>query len=198
VGGVRLEKIIVVIISYLLGSVPFAYIMIRLFKGIDIRKVGSGNVGSTNALRTAGKRVALAALLGDLLKGLAAAWIGLQTSGEMLAAVCVLAAVIGHCWPVFIGFKGGKGMATTAGAILLLMPKVFLFLAIIFVLIVFFSRYVSLASVSVAVLLPLTALFFSQPGSYLLVSVILTVLVIYRHRENIERLRNGNERKIGS
>lgn len=193
-----MEKIIVVIISYLLGSVPFAYIMIRLFKGIDIRKVGSGNVGSTNALRTAGKRVALAALLGDLLKGLAAAWIGLQTSGEMLAAVCVLAAVIGHCWPVFIGFKGGKGMATTAGAILLLMPKVFLFLAIIFVLIVFFSRYVSLASVSVAVLLPLTALFFSQPGSYLLVSVILTVLVIYRHRENIERLRNGNERKIGS
>ncbi len=193
-----MEKIIVVIISYLLGSVPFAYIMIRLFKGIDIRKVGSGNVGSTNALRTAGKRVALAALLGDLLKGLAAAWIGLQTSGEMLAAVCVLAAVIGHCWPVFIGFKGGKGMATTAGAILLLMPKVFLFLAIIFVLIVFFSRYVSLASVSVAVLLPLTALFFSQPGRYLLVSVILTVLVIYRHRENIERLRNGNERKIGS
>lgn len=193
-----MEKIIVVIISYLLGSVPFAYIMIRLFKGIDIRKVGSGNVGSTNALRTAGKRVALATLLGDLLKGLAAAWIGLQTSGEMLAAVCVLAAVIGHCWPVFIGFKGGKGMATTAGAILLLMPKVFLFLAIIFVLIVFFSRYVSLASVSVAVLLPLTALFLSQPGSYLLVSVILTVLVIYRHRENIERLRNGNERKIGS
>ncbi|HPF20243.1 MAG TPA: glycerol-3-phosphate 1-O-acyltransferase PlsY [Syntrophomonas sp.] len=193
-----MEKIIVVIISYLLGSVPFAYIMIRLFKGIDIRKVGSGNVGSTNALRTAGKRVALAALLGDLLKGLAAAWIGLQTGGEGLAAVCVLAAVIGHCWPVFIGFKGGKGMATTAGAILLLMPKVFLFLAIIFVLIVFFSRYVSLASVSVAVLLPLTALFFSQPGSYLLVSVILTVLVIYRHRENIERLRNGNERKIGS
>lgn len=188
----------VVIISYLLGSIPFAYIMIRLIKGIDIRQVGSGNVGTTNALRTAGKRVALAALLGDLLKGLLAAWLGMQVGGEVLAAACVLAAVIGHCWPVFIGFKGGKGMATTAGAMLLLMPKVFLFLAIIFILIVIFSRYVSLASISVAVLLPLTVLFLSQPGSYLLTSIVLTLLVVYRHRENIERLRNGNERKIGT
>lgn len=193
-----MEKIIVVIISYLLGSIPFAYIIIRQFKGIDIREVGSGNVGTTNALRTAGKRVALAALLGDLLKGLAAAWLGMQAGGEGLAAACVLAAVIGHCWPLFIGFQGGKGMATTAGAVLFLMPKVFLFLAIIFILIVFFSRYVSLASISVAVLLPLTALLLSQPGSYLLISMILTLLVVYRHRENIERLRNGNERKIGS
>jgi glycerol-3-phosphate acyltransferase PlsY len=193
-----LEKIIVVIISYLLGSIPFAYIIIRLFKGIDIREVGSGNVGTTNALRTAGKRVALAALLGDLLKGLAAAWLGMRAGGQGLAAACVLAAVIGHCWPLFIGFKGGKGMATTAGAVLFLMPKVFLLLAIIFILIVLFSRYVSLASISVAVLLPLIALFMSQSGSYLLASVILTLLVVYRHRENIERLLNGNERKIGS
>lgn len=193
-----MEKIIVVIISYLLGSIPFAYIIIRLFKGIDIREVGSGNVGTTNALRTAGKRVALAALLGDLLKGLAAAWLGMRAGGQGLAAACVLAAVIGHCWPLFIGFKGGKGMATTAGAVLFLMPKVFLLLAIIFILIVLFSRYVSLASISVAVLLPLLALFMSQSGSYLLASVILTLLVVYRHRENIERLLNGNERKIGS
>lgn len=193
-----MEKIIVVIISYLLGSIPFAYIIIRLFKGIDIREVGSGNVGTTNALRTAGKRVALAALLGDLLKGLAAAWLGMRAGGQGLAAACVLAVVIGHCWPLFIGFKGGKGMATTAGAVLFLMPKVFLFLAIIFILIVFFTRYVSLASISVAVLLPLTTLFMSQSGSYLLASVILTLLVVYRHRENIERLLNGNERKIGS
>lgn len=193
-----MEKIIVVIISYLLGSIPFAYIIIRLFKGIDIREVGSGNVGTTNALRTAGKRVALAALLGDLLKGLAAAWLGMRAGGQGLAAACVLAAVIGHCWPLFIGFKGGKGMATTAGAVLFLMPKVFLLLAIIFILIVLFSRYVSLASISVAVLLPLIALFMSQSGSYLLASVILTLLVVYRHRENIERLLNGNERKIGS
>ena len=82
-----MEKIIVVIISYLLGSIPFAYIMIRVFKGIDIRKVGSGNVGTTNALRTAGKRIALASLLGDLLKGMAAAWLGLHTGGELLAGV---------------------------------------------------------------------------------------------------------------
>ena len=89
-------------------------------------------------------------------------------------------------------------MATTAGSVLFLMPKVFLFLAIIFILIVFFSRYVSLASISVAILLPLTTVFLSQPRSYLIMSIVLMVLVVYRHRENIERLRNGNERKLGS
>lgn len=193
-----MEKIIVVIISYLLGSIPFAYIMIRMFKGIDIREVGSGNVGTTNALRTAGKRIALVALLGDLLKGLASAWLGMHAGGELLAAICVLAAVAGHCWPVFIGFKGGKGMATTAGSILFLMPKVFLCLVVIFILIIVFSRYVSLASISVAILLPLTTILLSQPRSYVITSIILMVLVVYRHRENIERLRNGNERKIGS
>jgi glycerol-3-phosphate acyltransferase PlsY len=192
-----MEKVIVVIISYLLGSIPFAYIMIRMFKGIDIRQVGSGNVGTTNVLRTAGKRIALAALLGDLLKGLVSAWLGMHTGGELLAAICVLAAVTGHCWPVFIGFKGGKGMATTAGSVLFLMPKVFLCLVIVFILIVFISRYVSLASISVAILLPLTTILLSQPRSYLITSIILMVLVVYRHRENIERLRNGNERKIG-
>jgi glycerol-3-phosphate acyltransferase PlsY len=193
-----MEKVIIVIICYLLGSIPFAYIMIRMFKGIDIREVGSGNVGTTNALRTAGKRIALVALLGDLLKGLASAWLGMHYGGEMLAVICVLAAVTGHCWPVFLGFKGGKGMATTAGSILFLMPKVFLCLAVVFILIVIISRYVSLASISVAILLPLTCLLFSQPRVYLIASIILMVLVVYRHRENIERLRNGNERKIGS
>ncbi|NLV22360.1 MAG: glycerol-3-phosphate 1-O-acyltransferase PlsY [Syntrophomonadaceae bacterium] len=193
-----MEKIIVVIISYLLGSIPFAYIIIRLFKGIDIRKVGSGNVGSTNALRTAGKRAAIVALLGDALKGLVAAWLGMQVGGEGLAAFCVAAVVIGHCWPVFLGFKGGKGVASTAGAVLYLMPKVFLFLLIVFIIIVLFSRYVSLASLSVAILLPLTVIFLSQPYSYLIMSIILMILVIYRHRENIERLRKGDERKIGS
>jgi len=114
------------------------------------------------------------------------------------AAICVLAAVIGHCWPVFIRFKGGKGMATTAGSVLFLMPKVFFCLAVIFILIVLFSRYVSLASISGAILLPLTTVLWSQPRGYLIMSIILMVVVIYRHRENIERLRNGNERKIGT
>jgi glycerol-3-phosphate acyltransferase PlsY len=193
-----MEKIVVVIISYLLGSIPFAYITIRTFKGIDIREVGSGNVGSTNALRTAGKRLAVVSLLGDLLKGMAAAWLGLHIGGEGLAAICVLAAVIGHCWPVFLGFQGGKGAAATAGAALFLMPKVFLTLAVLFILIVFISRYVSLGSICGAVLLPVLSFLWAEPRSYLIMSIFLMVLVIYRHRENIERLRNGNERKIGS
>lgn len=193
-----MEKTIIVIISYLLGSIPFAYISLRLFKGIDIRQVGSGNVGSTNALRTAGKGAALTALLGDMLKGLAAAWLGMRVGGQGLAAICVVAVIIGHCWPIFLGFKGGKGIASTAGAVLYLMPGVFLFLLVMFIIIVYFSRYVSLASISVAILLPLAVFVLSLPNIYLIMSIILMILVIYRHWENIERLRNGNERKIGS
>ncbi|HWQ74345.1 MAG TPA: glycerol-3-phosphate 1-O-acyltransferase PlsY [Syntrophomonas sp.] len=191
-------KIILVIISYLLGAIPFAYIMIRWTQGVDIREVGSGNVGSTNAMRTAGKKVALAALLGDLLKGFIAAWLGLHYGGEWLGAACLLAAVIGHCWPVYLSFSGGRGAATAAGGLILLMPTVILVLLVIFLLIVVISRYVSLASISVAVLLPLIAWFMSEPRSYVVMSIALAVLVVYRHRDNIERLRNGSERKIGS
>jgi glycerol-3-phosphate acyltransferase PlsY len=188
---------IVIIISYLLGSIPFAYIMTHLIKGLDIREMGSGNVGSTNALRTAGKRVAGAALTGDLLKGCLVAWLGMHFGGAGLAAICAVAAVIGHCWPVFLSFKGGKGVATTAGVTLFLMPKIFLILLVVFILVVVLSRYVSLASISVAVLLPLVAFIFSEPRSILMMSLFLMLLVVYHHRENIVRLRNGNERKIG-
>ena len=193
-----MEKFIVIIISYLLGAIPFAYIITRTFKGVDIREMGSGNVGTTNALRTAGKRAALAALTGDLLKGFAAAWLGMHFGGVGLAAICSVAAVIGHCWPVFLSFEGGKGAATSAGVILYLMPKVIVVLIIVFILIIVLSRYVSLASISVAVLLPVVAIVFAEPRSYLIMSIILMILVVYKHRENIERLRNGNERKIGS
>lgn len=191
-----MEKIIVIIISYLLGSIPFAYIMTRLLKGIDIREVGSGNVGSTNALRTAGKTVAVVALTGDLLKGFVAVWLGMHYGGDGLAAGCALAVVAGHCWPVFLSFKGGKGIATTAGVILYLMPKMFIILVLIFILIVILSRYVSLGSITVAVLFPLLTFIFNDSASISMMSFILMLMVVYRHRKNIKHLLDGTERKI--
>lgn len=191
-----MEKIIVIIISYLLGSIPFAYIMTRLLKGIDIREVGSGNVGSTNALRTAGKTVAVTALTGDLLKGFVAVWLGMHYGGDGLAAGCALAVVAGHCWPVFLSFKGGKGIATTAGVLLYLMPKMFIILVLIFILIVILSRYVSLGSITVAVLFPLLTFIFNDSASISIMSFILMLMVVYRHRKNIKHLLDGTERKI--
>lgn len=184
-------------LCYLLGAIPFSYIFVRLLKGFDIRQQGSGNVGSTNVLRTAGKGVALAALTGDLLKGVLAAWLGLHFAGEQMASICAVAAVVGHCWSVFLGFKGGKGVATSAGIALFFMTKATIVLLIIFIIIVAISRYVSLASISVAALLPLTALILHKPNHLLIMSLVLAVMVIYQHRENIQRLRNGTEGKIG-
>lgn len=191
-----MEKIIVIIISYLLGSIPFAYIMTRLLKGIDIREVGSGNVGSTNALRTAGKTVAVTALTGDLLKGFVAVWLGMHYGGDELAASCALAVVAGHCWPVFLSFKGGKGIATTAGVLLYLMPEIFIILVLIFILIVILSRYVSLGSITVAVMFPLLTFIFNDSASISIMSFILMLMVVYRHRKNIKHLLDGTERKI--
>lgn len=192
-----MQEIFLVGVCYLLGAIPFSYLFVRILKGFDIRKHGSGNVGSTNVLRTAGKGVAVAALTGDLMKGVLAAWLGLHFGGEILAAICAAAAVIGHCWSPFLGFKGGKGVATSAGVMLFLMPKVFLALLILFIIIVVISRYVSLASTSVALLFPLMAYIFYKPNYLLIMSFTLAVLVIYQHRENISRLCNGTEGKIG-
>lgn len=192
-----MQDVFLVMLCYLIGAIPFSYLAVRLLKGFDIRHRGSGNVGSTNVLRTAGKRTALAAFAGDVLKGVLAAWLGLHFGDVNLAAICAVTAVAGHCWSVFLNFKGGKGVATSAGAALFLMTKPAIILLLIFILIVVISRYVSLASISAAVLLPLAALVFREPSPLLLMCLVLCVLVIYKHRENIQRLRNGTEGKIG-
>lgn len=191
-----MKEVLLVVLCYCIGAIPFSYITVRLTKGIDIRKRGSGNVGTTNVLRTAGKGTAIAALAGDLLKGVLAAWLGLHFGGEILAVICALAAIAGHCWPVFLGFKGGKGVATSAGVALFLMPKMSLILVLAFILIVAISRYVSLGSIIIAGLLPLSALLLHKPNPLLIMCFLIAILVIYKHRENIERLRSGTERKI--
>lgn len=195
-GEERLLALILVVLCYFLGSVPFSYIFSRFFGGIDIRSKGTGNVGATNVLRTLGVKFAAASLLGDVLKGVLSAWMGLYFGGAGLAAVCATAAVAGHCWPVFLKFRGGKGVATTAGAIVVLMPLVVAILAVVFLTIVAVSRYVSLGSVCAAVLLPLLALLTGQPWQYVVMSFILASMVLYLHRSNIERLQQGTERKL--
>jgi glycerol-3-phosphate acyltransferase PlsY len=190
-------SVALIILCYLIGAIPFSYLVSQL-KGVDIRTRGSGNVGATNVLRTLGPALGAAALWGDFLKGLAAAWIGTMAGGEWLMVGCALAAVLGHCYSVFLRFRGGKGMATSAGIVLYLLPKIFLIMLVVFVGVVALLRYVSLGSITVAILFPILTLVMNEPHELLVFSVLLAALVVYRHSENIDRLRKGTESKLGS
>ncbi|MGE5397219.1 MAG: glycerol-3-phosphate 1-O-acyltransferase PlsY [Chitinophagales bacterium] len=189
--------IIIAVICYLIGAIPFSYIFSRWFGSIDIRKHGSGNVGATNVLRNLGWPVALLAVTGDILKGFLAAWLGMHYGGEILAAICSLAAVVGHAYPIFLRFKGGKGVATSAGALLYITPLGVLILLGVFVLTIFLSRFVSLGSVLAALCCPfIFVLVYGRP--YLVgLGVILALIIIYKHKDNIQRLRDGIEPRIG-
>ncbi|HAA09779.1 MAG: glycerol-3-phosphate 1-O-acyltransferase PlsY [Syntrophomonadaceae bacterium] len=189
--------LILVVLCYFIGAIPFSY-LVSLLKGVDIRTRGSGNVGATNVLRALGPVAAAAALAADLLKGVAAAWIGTMAGGEWLVVGCAFAAVVGHCYPIFLRFKGGKGVATSAGIILYLMPRELLIMLVVFLVVVALLRYVSLGSITVAVLLPVLALAMKEPFELLILCLLMAALVVYRHRENIQRLRSGTEPKLGS
>lgn len=189
--------VILVVLCYFIGAIPFSY-LVSLLKGVDIRTRGSGNVGATNVLRALGPVAAAAALAADLLKGVAAAWIGTMAGGEWLVVGCAFAAVVGHCYSIFLRFKGGKGVATSAGVILYLMPRELLIMLVVFLVIVALLRYVSLGSITVAVLLPVLALAMKEPFELLMLCLLMATLVVYRHRENIQRLRSGTEPKLGS
>lgn len=191
-----LKGLILVIACYLIGSIPFSYIFPRIFTNVDVRSKGSGNVGATNVFRTVGLKVAILALTGDLLKGVLAAWIGTSAGGGWLLILTCTAAVIGHCYPIFLNFKGGKAVASAGGIVLFLMPKIGLTLLLLFACIVLVSRYVSLGSITIAAFLPLTAMLAAQPTYYVILCWLLAALVVYRHRENIVRLRNGTESRL--
>lgn len=187
---------VLIVLCYLIGSIPFSYIMGRVLGKVDITTKGSGNVGATNVLRATNVPVAILALCGDVLKGVIAAWIGMAAGGPVLAAWCGGAVVVGHCYSIFMKFKGGKGVATAAGVIAFLMPAIVVALASILVISVVITRYVSLGSVLAAALFPILCLVLWKPWPYILLSFFLAGLVLYRHRENIRRLRNGQEARI--
>lgn len=201
-----LEFIGVVLFGYLIGAIPFGVIMGRLTRGIDVREYGSGSTGMTNVSRTIGARAGTLVLLADLSKGVAAvalAWLIFDSSSAMFAWGQVAggcAAVIGHNWPAYIGFRGGRGVTAGFGALLVISWPVGLISLAIFLMVVSLSRYVSLGSMLAAltmivVVIPFIA-FDREPFAYLVYALVVALLIIFRHRGNIQRLLAGTEPKI--
>lgn len=208
--------LVLMIAAYLVGSIPFSYLVVRLFAGDDIRTKGSGNVGATNVLRNFGKLPGILALVLDVAKGWVAvllvrffvqspAWplpftdgAGPFQSPSFWIGLASLIAVLGHMYPVWIGFRGGKGVATAAGVFLAADPWSLAGGLIIFAVVVLGTRYVSLASMLSAAAIPIFMRFFTgQPFWILMFSILIAVTIIVRHHQNISRLGQGTERKIG-
>ena len=183
--------------GYVLGSVPTGFLAGRA-RGVDVRREGSGNIGMANVLRTAGKWPAIVTMVGDMLKGFVPVFLARTvTENEWVVAATALAAVVGHCWPVFLRFKGGKAVATGAGTTIALAPVVGFGLFAFWWAVVLVSRYTSLGAISVMIVTPVVFLLTSQPVPYVLYTVIGGSLVLWRHRENVLALAKGTERKIG-
>jgi len=184
------------ICSYLIGSIPFSYLIPKWIGKIDIRTMGSGNTGTTNVVRTLGMKVGVLAFIGDFLKGIIPALIGLVWLDELGGIIGGSMAVIGHCYPIWLKFKGGKGVATSAGILIVLMPDICILLLIGQFLIIALTKYMSLASLLSAVLLPILAFIFSKSDQMFIFSIILALFVIFRHRANLFRLIKGTESKL--
>ena len=185
-------------LAYLVGAIPVGYLVGRAFGLGDIRRHGSGNIGATNVLRTAGKLPAALTLVGDVAKGAAAVGLGSTWSGDRrVAAACAVAAIVGHCWSIFLGFRGGKGVAAGLGAFLVLVPWAVLPAALVWLVVTVTFRYVSLASVTSAACVPLGALALGYPGPSVVACVCGAAIVVARHRDNLARLTAGTERRLG-
>ena len=199
--------ILTALIAYLLGSIPTGFLVARA-RGVDIRKVGSGNIGATNVFRIVGKAAGIAVLLADAAKGwlavvVAARWVwgwsGPATSEQTLEwfrLVAGVAAILGHNYTCWLRFKGGKGIATSAGVLVGLVPVSLLIILAIWIVVFAFSRYVSLASISAAFTLPFAAWLVGESTTIILALAGLAALAIYKHKANIERLINGTENRM--
>jgi glycerol-3-phosphate acyltransferase PlsY len=204
-----LASLIIAAAAYLLGSIPAGYLLVRLFQHQDIRSVGSGNIGATNVLRHGGKLLGAATFLVDVLKGSAAVWLG-ALLGALLApaapvcnyeALAALFAVLGHIFPVWLRFRGGKGVATGFGVFLVAAPWAALAAIAVFALVLLLSRYVSLASILGAASFPIFALLLvrsPRTSFFIAVQFAVAILLIARHHQNIRRLLDGTESRIGA
>lgn len=193
------SAILVIIISYFIGNFSTSYVLGKLIKNIDIRNYGSGNAGATNALRVFGAKFAAATFLIDALKGTLAVIICSKImgfDGELLAGISV---IIGHNWPVILKFKGGKGMASTIGVMLTVNYLTAIICIFLGLLVVFKTKYVSLASIVAVSLLPIVGVLTYRPFNinFFIFTLMLSVMAVYRHKSNIVRLINGKEHKIG-
>ena len=195
----------VLFMGYLIGSVPSGYLIVRILKGIDIRDYGSGNIGFANTLRVSGLLPGLAVLIADIAKGAVSAGAGILfassigMSPQIGAGILGLSSIIGHNWSVFLKFRGGKGVATTAGVFLVLTPFPFMFSTLTMALVMGLTRYVSLGSMIAGGSLPIFIWLWMNEKSwfYLYLSVVTAFLIVFRHRSNLGRLLQGRERKLG-
>lgn len=208
--------LIVAMMAYLLGSIPFGYLLVRVFRGEDIRLTGSGNIGATNVARSGAKGLGIATLALDALKGALAVWLAALLAGSKynlcgdfiqhpcapalrLMSLAALFAVLGHVFPVWLRFKGGKGVATALGVFCVLFPAAILVALAIFILVVAVTRYVSLGSILGAIAFPVAAYFLQNTDAVsLLLASSVSLIVILKHHQNISRLLSGTESRFGA
>jgi acyl phosphate:glycerol-3-phosphate acyltransferase len=200
---ISLALVSIPLATYLLGSIPFGLLLTKLFGGGDVRKSGSGNIGATNVARVAGTLPGILTLLFDVAKGATAVWLTARVSDESATwmMIAALAALLGHCFPIWLKFRGGKGVATAAGAFLVLCPAALLGSLILFLLVAFFWRYVSLASISAAASMPLLIYFLwaphhAPPPIVTFGALAAAAIIVYKHDANIQRLVQGEEPKF--
>jgi acyl phosphate:glycerol-3-phosphate acyltransferase len=200
---ISIFALLIPVVAYLLGSIPFGLILAKLFGGTDVRKEGSGNIGATNVARVSGPLAGILTLLLDAAKGAAAVLLAGRYSNDsaMWMMIAGLAALVGHCFPIWLKFKGGKGVATAAGVYLALCPLAFLGGLILFILVVGFWRYVSLGSISAALAMPLLMYFLwaphhASPPVITFGALAVAMLIVYKHDANLQRLVKGAEPKF--
>lgn len=189
-------------LAYLLGSIPFGYVLVKIFRKQDIRSTGSGNIGATNVARSGAKGLAIATLLLDLGKAYAAVKLAqhIAPGNYDLAVAAAVAAILGHCFPAWLGFHGGKGVASALGIFLALTPASALAILIVFIVIFAITRYVSLASIIAAAALPIFSFHFVPIRTPIVIAgfLFIPLLIIVKHHQNIRRLLSGTENRFGS
>jgi len=189
----------IVVAAYLIGSVPFAVILARRWGTADLRRVGSGNVGATNVLREIGVTPGVSVALLDMAKGALSVWLAERfTAGPAGPAAAGVAAVVGHVFPVWLGFRGGKGVATAGGVFTILTPLAALVAFGVFLFSVWVSRYVSVGSILASITLPPTAYFTGSPEPSVTAAFAVALLIVFRHRTNLARIGAGRERSLGA
>ena len=202
-----IESVIVAIIAYLIGSVNFSVILSKKMAGFDVREKGSGNAGTTNMLRAVGKKAAAITLVCDILKGVVAILLAMfianivkNSNGALLVQIAGVAVILGHTFPIFFKFKGGKGVATSLGVLIMSNWQIGLICLVFALILMVLTKMVSVGSIAAAILYPVLTLFIPQnyivSGNYLIYSIILAILIVFNHRENVKRLLNGTENKI--
>lgn len=193
-----MTNFLLILAAYLIGAIPTGVLLTRMTGSEDIRQAGSGNIGATNVYRVAGRKMGILTLVGDCLKGVIPVLVASQVFAlpDIPLMMVAMAAFLGHCYPIYLGFKGGKGIATALGIFLVLSPWSILCALILFALVLWKWRYISLASLSATAAIPVLVIFLSSSWPIFYATLAIAIIVILRHRSNIDRLLSGNESRF--